>query len=336
MHANKPYRVVNKRTGKEYNYNRKGKGAKRLLNKPGTIAFERELQLANADERNQPLITVSDLCRKYEHSKLFLTLADSTKRTWRLWIKRIDGHFGSLRISLFENPKIISRIESWRDTWIEQPRTADYGIQVLRRMLTFAIRQGAISYHHCGQVVRLYKANRSDVIWEDSDVTELRKHASVEIMRAVDLALLTGLRRGDLLALKWSDIGEDSIRITTRKSAHQISVEIPLYDALNELLTSIPRTHDNVLVNSRNAAWRSGFDSSWQKALKKANIEKHFHDLRGTAVTRLSNSGFRAEEISLLMGWTEKSVERIIKHYLSRKEQFDALKKRLNSALRTK
>ena len=50
MHANKPYRVINKRTGKEYNYNRKGKGAKRLLNKPGTIAFDRELEQANADD----------------------------------------------------------------------------------------------------------------------------------------------------------------------------------------------------------------------------------------------------------------------------------------------
>ncbi len=334
MSAPKPYKVT--RNGKHYWYHRKGKGARRLYQDPGTLAFDREFEQALASDRCVPLNTISDLCRHYQGSAVFVRLSKSTKYQWRRWLAKIDDHFGPLRISSFDSPRIKSKVQEWREQWAYSPRTADYAIQVLRRLLSHAIMHGVLTQNPCARPGKLYDANRAEKNWTDDEVEKLRKVASLQIMRVADLALLTCMRRGDLLDLKWDNVQDDCIRYTTNKSRGKIVVELPLYPALKTLLESFPRESDYVLTNSRGQNWRSGFSSSWNKAIKKTGIEKHFHDFRGTAVTRLKINGFQADEIALIAGWTEKSVENILKRYVSREEQFAAMKRRMNNALATK
>ena len=59
-----------------------------------------------------------------------------------------------------------------------------------------------------------------------------------------------------------------------------------------------------ILVNSDGEPWSpDGFRSSWRKACAKAGIVGvTFHDLRGTAVTRLALVGCTEAEIATLTG----------------------------------
>lgn len=54
-----------------------------------------------------------------------------------------------------------------------------------------------------------------------------------------------------------------------------------------------------ILTNSRGLPWtEDGFRSSWDKAFKKAKLgDLHFHDLRGTAVTRRRWSDARCRRL---------------------------------------
>jgi integrase len=63
-----------------------------------------------------------------------------------------------------------------------------------------------------------------------------------------------------------------------------------------------------------------GFRSSWGKACKKAGITGvTFHDLRGTAVTRLAMNEATEAEIATITGHSLRSVRAIIDtHYLAR------------------
>jgi integrase len=56
------------------------------------------------------------------------------------------------------------------------------------------------------------------------------------------------------------------------------------------------------------------------KAKAKAGIaeELHFHDLRGTAATRFYVAGLDKRVIAEILGWTEGSVENIIRKYVDR------------------
>jgi integrase len=76
-----------------------------------------------------------------------------------------------------------------------------------------------------------------------------------------------------------------------------------------------------VLVNSIGPPWTSdGFRTSWRKACAAAGIVGvTFHDLRGTAVTRLALAGCTEPEIATLTGHSLKDVRAILDaNYLHR------------------
>ena len=75
-----------------------------------------------------------------------------------------------------------------------------------------------------------------------------------------------------------------------------------------------------ILLNSRGQPWtESGFRASWNKAFERSGIESdlHFHDIRGTAVTRLALAGATVPQISAFTGLSLRDVETILDaHYL--------------------
>jgi integrase len=145
----------------------------------------------------------SSLVVLYKASSEYKALADSTRRNWSPWLDRIAEHFGALRVAQFDRPeKIRPLIRRWRNRWADKPRTADYGMQVLSRVLSYAVDPlGKIAANPCEGIKQIYRTDRSEIVWTDA-----------AIANAVDLAAHTGLRMGDLLRLSWSNIGEDANR----------------------------------------------------------------------------------------------------------------------------
>ena len=109
----------------------------------------------------------------------------------------------ALRIAQFDRPEKIRKIiRRWRNQWADKQRTADYGMQVLSRVLSYAVDPlGKIASNPCEGIKQLYSGDRSEIIWTNSDIAAIKKTCSPEIAHAVDLASHTGLRLGDLLCL---------------------------------------------------------------------------------------------------------------------------------------
>jgi integrase len=75
------------------------------------------------------------------------------------------------------------------------------------------------------------------------------------------------------------------------------------------------------LVNSLKRPWTShGFQTSWRIAATKAEITGlTFHDLRGTAATRLAKVGCTVPEIANITGHSLRDVHAILdSNYLAR------------------
>src|SRR5262249_18609528 len=157
------------------------------------------------------------------------------------------------------------------------------------RVLSYAVDpMGVIAGNPCHGIKSLYSADRSEVIWTDADIAALKAKCSIEIAHAVDLAAYTGLRSGDLARLCWSHVGADAIVISTGKSRGKREAVIPLYDALQEVLASIPKRSTVILTNSKGLPW-GDLGSAFVRAKTAAGMDDrdlHFHDLRGTAATR--------------------------------------------------
>lgn len=267
-------------------------------------------------------------------SPAFTGLADTTRQIWTRWLDRIVEHFGELRVAQFDRPdKIRPLIRRWRDKWADKPRSADYAIQVLSRVLSHAVDLDKISANPCEGIKTLYSNDRADIIWTDDDLKALKGEASPEVWHAVNLAAHTGLRAGDLKRLSWSHISDEAISIPTSKSRGGITAFVPLYDDLRAVLASIPKRSPVVLTNEKGRPWADGVNgTSFRNARDKAlpGRDLHFHDLRGTAATRFHQAGLTNREIAEIMAWEETHVEKIIRRYVSRSAVTASIVRRLN------
>lgn len=96
-------------------------------------------------------------------------------------------------------------------------------------------------------------------------------------------------------------------------------IDTPLKTALDARRPEKPE--GAILRNTFGEPWTSdGFRASWGKAFNKAKLSDaglHFHDLRGTAVTRLALSGCTTPQIAAITGHSPRDVDEILKaHYL--------------------
>jgi integrase len=326
---------IAKATAKGRTYYYAWRGGPRLHGEPGSPEFMLSYNAAIEARRTPDTSRFRALITLYKASGDYDSLASSTKKNWGPWLDRIADYFGELRIAQFDrSEKIRPVIRRWRNQWMDRPRSADYGVQVLSRVLSYAVDLGKIAGNHCEGIKQLYSANRSEIIWTDGDISQLKQTCSSEIAQAVDIASHTGLRLGDLLRLSWSHIGEEAIVIATGKSKHRREAIIPLYDDLKRILAAIPKRSTTVLTNSRHSPWTlDGFGSSFNKAKINAGLtgrDLHFHDLRGTAATNFYIAGLPERVIAEIMGWEEEHVARIIRRYVDRSAATRAIIQHLN------
>lgn len=298
------------------------RGGPRVHAPMGTPEFVQELAELTAARSTVDKRKLKALIIRYEASDDWNRLSAKTRASWTLWLRRIDEQFGTLSIAAFDRPLIRVAIKRWRDKFKATPRAADMGLQVLSRLLSFGMEEGLLQANAVEGVSRLYSADRSGIIWTDDDFKKLEGVASPEVYRAVRLAALTGLRKSDLLRLSWSHIKAHSIEIPTGKSGNRKTTLIPLYGELRRFLDGLPRQQlvTTVLTNTRGKPWRSGFGSSLNDDLKTAGIDKHLHDTRGTAATRMYVGGLSVREISEMFTWAEAYTEQLINTYVKKDE----------------
>ena len=305
--------------GRTVVYHYAWRGGPRIEGAPGTPAFFAAYNEAVASVTRPTKGTLQDLINAYQTYDEFTALADRTKADYVKKIKLIERKFGTFPIAALPAPQTRGVFKGWRDELSKTSRRqADYAWVVLARILSRAKDRGKITVNPCEKGGRLYDGSRAEFIWTDDDEAAFLASAPAHLHLPLLLALWTGQRQGDLLRLPWS--AYDGAKIRLRQSKGKRRVEIPVGAPLKAALDAATR-HGPIILNSTDKRpWTSdGFSSSWRKATKKAGIERTFHDLRGTAVTRLAVVGCTEAEIATITGHTLADVREILDaHYLHR------------------
>lgn len=320
--------------GKEYVY--AWRGGPRVKGIRGTPEFIAAYNDAVSNHRIPDKKRFRSVIVRYRESHDFQNLAASTKRNWSPWLDKIVEYFGNLHTKQFDRTeKIRPIIRKWRGKYSEKPRTADYGMQVLSRVLAYAVDPlGELGSNPCEGIKQLYSNSRADIIWTDDDIAAIKVHCSQEVQWAIDLAAHTGLRAGDLVKVSWSHVGKDAIIIRTGKSRGRKEAIIPLYQDLRELLARIPKRSTSILTSSLKKPWaKDGLGSRFVEAKNKTwptGTDLHFNDFRGTAATKFYVAGFSIREIAEMMAWEEENVSKIIRRYVSLTAALQDKIKRLN------
>ena len=320
-----------------YNYHRRT--GKRIHGTPGTPEFLDSYKLASQNTPDIAPGTIHALVVDYRQSIEFTALTPVTQSNYQRYLDRIVETFGSAPLRVFEDVRIRRNIKQWRDGIAKDaPRAADIGAMVLGRLLQWGYNQGDLSINHGHRLGRAYQGSRADRIWTDADVAAFLAYACPTTALALRLALDTGQRQGDLLRLKWSAYDGQAITLTQSKTG--ATVFVPCTMELQAALAATERHAVTIITGqSGRALSKSGFAKAWRKVAKVAGIHGRltFHDLRGTAVTRLAEAGCTAPQIAAVSGHSLTDVDRILETYMARTPELaSAAITNLEHARRTK
>jgi integrase len=185
-----------------------------------------------------------------------------------------------------------------------KPATVNRGLAVLRSMYNRAIEWKKIKENPCN-TVHLFKENNQRLRYlEQAEINKLLENCSGNLKGIVTVAVFTGMRRGEILGLKWTDCDfqRDVIRLTDTKNGEVRA--IPMNEQVKTALIKI-RRHPLApyIFCKRDGSPYGDVDKSFFTALKKSGImEFHFHDLRHTFASQLVMSGVDLNTVRELMG----------------------------------
>lgn len=297
------------------------RGGPRLVGEPGSPEFVASYYAAVQSRREPDRSTFQSVIAGYKASQDFLGLSARSRADYLQQISRIEEKFGTLPLAALDDARVSKDFLDWRDTLAASPRQADYAWTILVRLLSFARARGLTLYRPPERVERLYHADRSEKIWTEQNIAAFLGVASEPLQRALVLALETGQRQGDLLTLPWSAFDGSWIRLTQSKTGRRVNV--PVTRRLRAVLDNTKRTATVILTDKRGMAWAPNrFRKQWGDAVRKAKISGlHFHDLRGTAVTRLAEAECSHAEIAAITGHSMRDVGAILDRYLARTDK---------------
>lgn len=226
--------------------------------------------------------------------------------------------FGDLPVAQIR-PSDVERLVKSLQEKKRSPRTQQFHLATLRRFFRWAAEEGYRSGNPAEPVTtppvpkrtpnvlsveearRLLRLSRSpDRFWTkpaDRKGFYVIRERPTHLFYAILLGLYTGLRRGNILALKWDHIDFDSqtISIPAEEMKARADHQVPLHPALHRELLTLnsarrrsdssrhvlhpPQTHDQPIETGAIEERIHDFKKSWSRLREQASISaQRFHD----------------------------------------------------------
>jgi len=281
-----------------------------LIRKKANIS-ENGIELARM--RKSPLY--EDFAKRYmeQHSKI-------NKKSWErdeTSLKHLIPFFNRYRmdqISTF----VISKYKSERIKATNQhgkpvaPATVNRELALLKNMFTKAIDWDVVSKNPASKV-KLFKENNGVLrVLSDEEFNRLYNAAAEHLKPILLVAINSGLRRSEILNLRWDEIKDNHLIVRESKNneIRMVPFNVILTDTFNALRQD--KVSDYVFCNSNGEPYKS-VKNSFRTALRGSGIANaRFHDLRHTFGSGHIMAGTDIVTLKELMG--HKSIEMTLRY----------------------
>jgi integrase len=259
-------------------------------------------------EKGRAAPTVADLCDRFIADYL-PRKRPSTQKTYRQQIAaEIRPALGQLKVAevTYADVDGVHRAISKR-----APYRANRVVALLSRMFSMAIRWGWRADNPAKGIEKNQEHKRRRYLSADELVRLTTALAGAKDQQSADivrLLLLTGARRGEVLAARWSDIDlvagvwSKPAASTKQKTEHHL----PLSEAARQLLSGLrdrAPADAEWLFPARDGSHRKDVKDSWASLCRTANITgARLHDVRHTYASVLASAGLSLPVIGALLG----------------------------------
>jgi len=240
--------------------------------------------------------TVADLCAAYieRHAKLHKKSWKDDERSIR---KYILPQWSGMKARELKRSDV-----AWlhRNIGDKHPYAANRLLELLSKMFELARIWGVIEETAVNPArgIQRFKEKSRDRYVTHEELPRLMqaidKDSNVYARYALWLYLLTGLRKSELLARKWSDIDWNREEIRIKETKNGRPHYLPLSSAALQVLKQIPRQQGSPYLFPGAIAGRHmiNIDKAWRRIRKAANVEDvRLHDLRRTVGSWLAQGG---------------------------------------------
>lgn len=145
-------------------------------------------------------------------------------------------------------------------------------------------------------------------------VEAIGKELNQYVVAAIWLYLLTGLRKEELLTLKWTDIDLERKELKLTDTKNGKAHYLPLSVAAIDVLKQVQRVEDNpyVIVGKNPGCHLVNIAKPWERIRKAAGLEDvRLHDLRRTVGSWLAQSGSSLHLIGKVLNHSNQSTTAI-------------------------
>jgi len=207
-------------------------------------------------------------------------------------------------------------------------RSVNYSVSVLSVFFNWSIDREYYNKANPASRCKDPEDNFRNIILHSDQIAELLSKAKGKsdwMYTGVMLTLFTGLRRKEVLELKWGDIdlynGVINLRAGATKSKKQRTIPIP--DFLETHLNSIEKLGDWILMENGERVLVDKFKYNWERLRDSLSfvclpngLTLTFHDLRHVYAQSLRDAGINLGDIQAFMG--HSSVELTVRRYAQR------------------
>jgi integrase len=187
--------------------------------------------------------------------------------------------------------------------------TVNRELALLRHLFNIAIDKGYTDINPARGFKKFPEAPwRHKFFFSESEIEKLISASAPHLRPILAVAFGTGLRKGDILGLKWADVDLDRGIISIQMQKTGEPIEIPLIPMIRDLLGEMKsRAASSLFVFSLGPSGQAIGDikTAFRAALRRSGLIAkgyRFHDIRRTFARMLYNQGVILTKIQRLLG----------------------------------
>lgn len=288
-----------------------------LPGKPGEPEFQRRYaELLELRDRlrtaaaGPPDTSFAWLIARYLASAEYAALADSTQLDYGKTCDLLKAELGDQPFRLTTR----GMLKAVRDDHAATPRKAHKVKQMLSRLYSWAAEEGLVAdgFNPAGGLRRLARkgGDKEIAVWSDQEIGWVLAAAPPHLQTPLLLALFTGQRREDVVAMRWNQWQGDIIRVRTSKT--RASLDIPCHPVLRLHLEQLRGARKVVALAGTIALADSGkpFTPNGLSGQVRRLVERlpaipgprSLHGLRYAAGSRMEEGGATPAAIAEILG----------------------------------
>jgi integrase len=240
----------------------------------------------------------------------------------------LKPYFGDVLLSKIDAGLVRRFVSAKADAGTWKPKTIHNVLLTLKLVLDAAVEAGHLAVNPAAKV-RPPRNERPELELLSADELARALDAAAEPWRtAFDMLSWTAVRRGELLAARWSDVDLPAGRLYVRRSRGRYGEGAPKSRAgvrvviLTPRIVALLRRHrlaqapsgaddDGYVFVTRNGTPIDGdnLTGAWTRALRKAGVRHvSLHALRHHAVSRMIQSGASVKTVQTVVGHASASL----------------------------